>query len=319
MPRGTKGQDVAAELKKAQDLMVERAQKEREEWLRLPRLHTAVFQDVWNDQEVDLWTRSKSLDVNIINPGAAERRQKLDAIREQLGWSEQRLADFQRLVVEYGRSSNTAVYLKIRRTFPEVEIQIPRFGGIEFVFAFEDKLKGAQISPELVVDALDSSEPAIDALCLRLLELLAQRDALPKSGPGYIDKRRAAISDALVNYLILIMLEGYDRYGDGSRVPASLIVLIRRQLSGESPDLYEEQRAHDKRMTVALLYAEKLDVGERLSVSDFAKTFALPRSTAGRWLASEEFQRSVTGFRGLNKIKRDNLQRRPSSKRPTKK
>lgn len=292
----------AAHLRKSERLWRAEAEKEREAWLSRPRLHTGLFEEVWREKEFAERAREIDPSVKIESSQGEDRRQKLDAIRKSLGWSEGRLADFQRLVVEYRRSQDIATYLKIRRTFPEVEIQVAHFAGIDFVFIFEAELKKYGIPGELVAAALDQDEPSVDALCLRLLTLLAEREALPKSGPGHIERRRAAISDTLVNYLISIMLEGYDWHAEAFRIPASLVVLSRRQLSGNKPDLYEAQRAIDKRHTVALFYAKDLDAGKPLSVRGFATRYAIPRSTAARWLASEEFQRDVQAFRALNKL-----------------
>src|SRR5439155_15560608 len=114
---------------------------------------------------------------------------------------------FKQLVIAYRHDPTLERYIQIRREFPEVEIQISHFGGIEALFALEDDFKRQGIDAELVAGALDSDEPSIDALSLQLLECLAARDKLPNDGPGHIEKRRNAISDATVNYLISIMLE----------------------------------------------------------------------------------------------------------------
>jgi hypothetical protein len=220
-----------------------------------------------------------------------------------LGWSRKRLASFQKLVVEYRRSSNIATYLEISRTFPEIEINVARFAGLDFVFAFEGDLKRLQISPDAVAGALGGDEPSVDDLCLRLLALLVERDALPKTGPGHIDRRRSAISDAMVNYLISIILETYDR-DETFRIPPSLIVLTRRQLCGENPDLHQAQCAKDKRLLAARIVAERLEAGEKVSVRNLATLMHVPRSTAARWLAGGDFQRYVRDFRGLNQLSR---------------
>jgi hypothetical protein len=178
-------------------------------------------------KEHERLARSVSPDIKRI---IEERREKLEQIKNKLGWSDERLASFQKLIVDYRRTSNAATYLEIRRNFPEIEIQVSRFGGIDFVFTFEDDLKRLQISPDAVAGALGCDEPSVDALCLRLLTLLVERDRLPKTGPGHIDRRRHAIGDSFVNYLISIMLEGYDWHEEIFRIPPSLIVLARRQL-----------------------------------------------------------------------------------------
>src|SRR5258708_8258024 len=75
-------------------------------------------------------------------------------------------------------------------------------------------------------------------------------------GPGHIEKRRGAISDPMVNFLIATMLEALDWHEETFRVPASLIVLIREQLCGSNPDLYEAYLSREKRKRAAFVAAE---------------------------------------------------------------
>jgi hypothetical protein len=301
----------AARIREIEERWAGRAEQERVAWLNRPRLHTALFEEVWN---YHLYGSLASLVSPEIKSIIEERLQKLEQIKSELDWSDERLASFQKLIVDYRRTQNATTYLKIRRDFPEIEIQVSRFGGIDFVFTFEDDLKRLQISPDAVAGALDCDEPWVDALCLRLLTLLVERDALPKTGPGHIDRRRNAISDSFANYLISIMLESYDWHEEIFRIPPSLIVLARRQLTGENPDLYELSNAREKRQGVAFMVAQKFDAGERLTVRKLANVAKIPRSTAARWL-TEGFQKKVEDFRRLNELAAKNRR----SKRPAKK
>jgi hypothetical protein len=142
-----------------------------------------------------------------------EYRQKLakrcETASMRLGWSKKRFAAFQKLLAQYQRSGSIATYLKIRRAFPEAELFIVRFYTTDFTSAFDDELKRLGLDWRLINTALDGAdEPVVDALCLRLMEMLVKRDALPKNGPGHIDQRRGAISDGFLNYVI----------GDASRI-----------------------------------------------------------------------------------------------------
>ena len=133
-----------------------------------------------------------------------------------LGLSGERRALFKQLVVAYRREPTIESYIQIRRKFPEVEIQISQFGGIDALFALQEDFEKQGVHPELVAAALDSDEPSLDALSLHLLECLVARSKLPRDGVGYIEKRRSAISDAMVNYLISLMLEGLDWHDEES-------------------------------------------------------------------------------------------------------
>jgi len=199
-----------------------------------------------------------------------------------------------KLIAKYKETHGIAAYLQIRKKFPEIEIQVPQMLDEEFVFAWHAELEGMQIPPRLVFNIIHPNEPSVDALCLRLLELLAARDALPRSGPGHINKRRAAISDTMLNYLISMILEGYDWRDTALRIPASLVVLIRRQLCGPHPKLYYAHRARTYRRFVAMVIGEDFAPGERVSARKLANRYMIPRSTAARWVAEPEFCRELT-------------------------
>jgi hypothetical protein len=154
---------------------------------------------------------------------------------------------------------------------------------------FEDELNRLRIPLRLINCAQCSHEPSVDAMCLHLLELLAERDALPKSGPGHIEQRRTAISDTMVNYLLLTILESFP-LNHAIFIPGSLVHLIRRQLCGEYPDLYETYETRNKLAQAAIIAADVLDIGGQLTVRRTAKLLKIPRSTAARWLASKVFQ-----------------------------
>ena len=144
----------------------------------------------------------------------------------------------------------------------------------------------------LIAGALDSNEPGIDALCMHLLELLASKDKLPKEGPGFIEKRRKAIRDATINYLIIEILEGVERCGDAIRIPASLVVLIREQLCGSNPDLHQLYLSRQRFRNAAHRAEQHFQqTGEQISVRKLAAAAGVSRGTAERWLADKHFQR----------------------------
>jgi hypothetical protein len=207
-----------------------------------------------------------------------------------LGWSLERLKSFIDAVVTYRKDASIQNYLSIRQKFPEVEIQVAHFGGIDALFSLEADFKDQGINPDLIAGALDADEPSVDELCLHLLELLSERHELPKSGPGFIDRRRKAISDASVNYLITTILEAYDWNENVYRVPASLVVLIRHQLCGAQPDLDVEYRLRERKKNVAMGVAQCLKPEERLSINKLKLLAGIPRTTAARWLRDPYFK-----------------------------
>jgi hypothetical protein len=94
----------------------------------------------------------------------------------------------------------------------------------------------------------------------------------------------------MVNYLLLTILESFPFRSGGIVIPGSLVHLIRRQLCGQHPDLYETFLTRNRLVEAAIIAADVLDRGAQLTVRKAAKLLNIPRSTAARWLASKAFQ-----------------------------
>jgi hypothetical protein len=283
-------------LNKAEKNFYERAWQERIAWRGRPRLHLAAFAEAWRFEQ---WIRelenageNTAVEQNkLLNEEIEKRRtEKIKAATETLGWSEERLSTFKELAFTYREEPSAENYLRLRESFPEVEVQIAQFAGIDPLFALEDEFKKLGIEPANVAAALDGDEPSIDKLSLRLLTLLVARDKLPKSEPGYSQKRRETITDAMVDYLIVTMLEAFDWHEETFRVPGSLVVLIRHHICGTMPDLHAAYLLKEKRQNAAIRAGQLLKPGEKISVSKLAKLAGIPRSTAARYLAEKDFE-----------------------------
>jgi hypothetical protein len=239
------------------------------------------------------WELEDPPDNVLEDPEDVERARKQNELAKKLGWEPERLARFKQLVLRYEKEPTIANYLQIRRDFPETEIEVGYFGGgIDAPFELEEKFAGQGIDPMLLLGAMLADEPDIDALCLQVLELLVTRGKLPKEGPGFIEKRRKAISDATINYLIMEILEAIERCGQSIRIPTSLVVLIREQLCGSSPLLHRQHLAREQFRNAASkagLHFQR--TGERISVRKLADAAGVSRGTAERWLADKHFQR----------------------------
>jgi hypothetical protein len=282
--KSTRGDKAARGLKELQQRFYEFADDQRLVWLRRPRLHTAIFEEAHEDERLS--------EQGGFNPKTAERSAELEKMAMELKWSSRRLKEFTQLIVRFRNESNIEDYVQIRRQFPEVDIQVGRFGGIEALFALEDGFRKQGVDPDLVAAALDGDEPSVDALSMRLLELLSARSALPKTGPRHIEMRRAAISDTTVNFLISTVLEAFDWHDEVARLPGSFVVLVRHVLCGTTPDLYKEYRSNEKRNSAAFLAAQRFRLDEKVSIRKLAERAEIPRSTAARWLADPDFQKS---------------------------
>jgi hypothetical protein len=215
---------------------------------------------------------------------SADGARKVKKIAKGVGWSDERLIMFTKLIAEYRDEPSIENYLRIRREFPEVEIRVDQFLESVFISALADAVGRQGIEPELIAAAWYGGAPYVDALCLRLLELRSARDKLPKDGPGHIQRRRGAINDSTINYLIATMLETLAS-GEGKySIPASLVVLIRHQFCGANPDLHTASLLESKRNALARVVAEKLKADEKLSINKLVQMTGLPRATAARML-----------------------------------
>jgi hypothetical protein len=262
--------------------------RERLAWLRRPRLHTAIFSQALLDDELAKLGVKPAGDK--AQKEAAERAQQVSAIARKHHWSDERLASFKQAVVDYRQKPTIDAYLRVRQQFPEIEILIGELAGIDPLFVLAEEFQKQGIDRQLVASCLDADEPSIDALCLHLIEKIVEREKISKDEPGHIQKRRAAISDAMVNYLIVTILESCDWNDQEVRIPASLVVLIRHQLFGSKrPDLHTAYLSKERLHNLAMMIAQELKPNERLSINKLASIAFIPRSTAARWLRDKEF------------------------------
>jgi hypothetical protein len=287
----------------------ERANQERLAWLSKPRLHLAVFDDLAEAERIaeDSQVRSASPDVkHAIDQQKTERELKAKEAVKMFGWTTQRFSDFKMLVLAYRKEPSIEHYLAIRTQFPELDIQIAMSAGIDPLYALEDKCRQHGIDPASVAGAMDGFEPGIDKLCLILMERIVAREKI--NGVGAYQRRRAAISDAMVNYLIAFMLEGFDWCGDEVRMPASLVLLIRHQLGPLKGDFHKEHKSHEAMSRAAWSAAQQLEPDEKLSINQLIRLASsadrpIPRSTAARWLKDQKFQRIFESSRKLKQMR----------------
>jgi hypothetical protein len=284
------------------------ALKERSSWLAKPRLHTAIFEqflreDLWSEHPEEAFP-SPEIKETVFRQ-RAEIIEKIKEIKKTLGLDDQRLKQLAILAVDFRKAPSIESYLKIRLNFPETDVQVGMAGGIDPLFAIQKKCKQYGIDPGLVAGAMDGHEPAIDELCLLLIDRIVAREKI--SGPGALQRRRAAISDAMVNYLIAFMVEGADWSDTEIRLPASLILLIRHQLGGLKGDLHVEARSQERKVDLARTVAESTKSGETPSLSLLIKLSGLEpisRATAARWRNEKDFQRQVESFRKLADLRK---------------
>jgi len=221
----------------------------------------------------------------------------------------ERLESVKKLMAAFHKKPSLENYVQFRRSVPGMELEIAVSAGIEAFSKLEKDFKKHGIDPSLFDGIMDSFEPDIDELSLRLMELLVTRDKLPKSGPGHIEKRRDAISDTLVNYLIADMLEAIESYKRPVLIPASLVVLIRDRLCGPDPDLRREIRASEKKkelkMNIVRASHAALSRGEEISIRKLAKIVGASKNIVARVFADPDYKSWINQVRQDYGVKRN--------------
>ena len=227
-----------------------------------------------------------------IHPSALNNPKLEPVLARRLG--SDRLATLRCLVNAYQKKPNLENYVRLRREVPEAEIDIALFGGIDPLFRLEPELKKHDIDYRLVAGALDAIVPDMDELSLRLMECLVAREQLPESGSRYIDMRRNAISNPLVDYLIVMMLEAteWNKESAPNEIPSSLIVLIRERLRRASPDLRKEYLTSEERHRGVYLAAHRFKDFKEISVRKLMALTGWSQGTASRWLKDPSFKES---------------------------
>ena len=127
--------------------MEERADRDRARWLGRPRIDTGIFEDVAKAEELAAKFGAKL----VFPPEVSERARELNDLMNTLGLSGERGALFKQLVIAYHRERTIESYIQIRRKFPEVEIQISRFGGlgvIDALFALKEHFEKQGVPPQ---------------------------------------------------------------------------------------------------------------------------------------------------------------------------
>jgi hypothetical protein len=232
-------------------------------WQNRPTLHPSYFDDTERAAEL------------ASNFGSAAR---FESVKE--------------LVAAFQKKPTLENYLRFRRGVPDAELEIESFADIEVMEGLKTDLEKHKIDMNLIYGTLDAFEPDIDELSLRLMELLIARDKLPKSGPGHIDKRRNAISDTFVNYLIAGILEAFESNKRPVLIPTSLIVLVRDRLCGSDPDLHREYlaREKDKELRSKIEDAVVGQKDKKISLRKLASIIGVSKNRVARLLDKPDFQ-----------------------------
>jgi hypothetical protein len=96
--------------------------------------------------------------------------------------------------------------VRLRRTFGISGADVSRFTAFD-PFTIKAELCQFGIDPWVVSGAMDGDEHQMDELSLRLMETLIEREKIEKRGGSHLQSRRIVISDSLVDFMIVAMME----------------------------------------------------------------------------------------------------------------
>ncbi len=220
---------------------------------------------------------------------------------------------FNKITKQYKADPTIENYVRLRRQFPDAEIEIATTGGIEFLFSQEKELLSYGINPRIVAGVLDADLNAQADLSLKLLELLIERKEKEKSGATHVVSRKQAISDTFVNYLIAESLDALS-WNDEPEISRELIVLIKHQLGSISSQYDVEEAKRAKKFKAQLIAAQIAAKGETPTYRKIGRIMGVQASTVMRWFPdgvpisqAKALAESIKEIRRLDDLKSKNL------------
>lgn len=185
-------------------------------------------------------------------------------------------------------------YLALRESDDGIKEGLGRFGSRGTYFV-RDELRASRIPIELVLEVMVGDTDAVDQLSLELLRRLASRQAMEKSGETHLQRRKLAVSDELIDYLVVIMLESIIL--SCNRLEESLFILLRERLTGSNPALYRKTIKRQRRLDAAMAWLRLANVGEKPSIRTLAKRFNTAPSSVSRWFAGRSIEEELNELR----------------------
>jgi len=198
-----------------------------------------------------------------------------------------RESGFNEITKEYQASPTIENYVRLRRKYPLVPLEIATSGGLEFFFLHEDELRLHGIDPYLVVGAMDADLAAQAELSLVLLELIIERQKKEKEGETHIVRCGNAISDALINYLIGTCLDALD-WNHEMEISRELIVLLKHQIGVVGSDYDSQLKKREQRQRAIWIAAQIVARGGVPSYRKIGRIMDVEASTVKRWFPNGE-------------------------------
>lgn len=183
-------------------------------------------------------------------------------------------------------------YLEIREKHPRREPPNIFFAGIDPLFAMQEDLQKWKIDSALVAATMDADREAIDTLSLNLLALMCDRQDLEQAGETHIQSRGIGIPDRLIDYLIVIMFEAMEQYGEPHAV-GSLNFLVRQRLGGQRMAMHQAYEKKSRKEFVIRAMTSARRLGWDTSLRDIAGILGMQPSSISRLFEPGELEKSI--------------------------
>lgn len=186
-------------------------------------------------------------------------------------------------------------YLEIRKKHPGREPPNNFFAGIDPLFAMREDLQKWSIDPALVAATMDADREAIDTLSLNLLALMRDRQDREQAGETHVQSRGVGIPDRLIDYLIVIMFEAMEQYGEPHAVSA-LNFLVRQRLGGQRMAMHQAFEKKSRKEFVISTMTSARRLGWDTSLRDIASILGMQPSSISRLFEPGELEKSIEFF-----------------------
>lgn len=183
-------------------------------------------------------------------------------------------------------------YIKLRRAYPNVPIEIAIHGGIDPLFYMEPELTRYGIDADDMASAFDADQDAISKIALQLMEKIIERRRLQKKGKTHLVRRGLTIPDNLIDWIINSCLDSLS-WNNDLTIPRDLMVLIRERLGGPNSEYQTGAHTHHLKSNAALIAGQLKARGLKPTYKMLGEFMKVAPSTVKRWFAPGEFGRET--------------------------
>jgi hypothetical protein len=188
----------------------------------------------------------------------------------------------------YKDNPSMELYLKLRRDNPDNEIEISFLGGMAALYCLEPELRKFGFDPRLVASVMDADPAAISELCLQIMEKLTSARSVARSGQTHLVRRKLAVPDKLVSWLIACMLESLS-WNDQLHIPRDLIVLICERLGASNSDYKKALQTYEMRWDAMIIGGQLMARGVTPTFRLLGRILGVAPSTVKRWFPEGNF------------------------------